>query len=411
MTRARERLLLSGAVEFERWPAPRQGGSAISWLGPALAAELPALAQALQPARHELVVGPLGGVRVGCILSAPGTFGDVFGEDAVGPRAAPAPVSAQPAAPLQLPAPRANGSRVLDHDPDDGGPPTQAESSALAAPASTLSYTALAELERCGYRYYLERVLGMAENRGAARSPAAGGALDARARGTLVHALLETLDFRAPSAPAPAEVARLARTLGTRANDAESTEIAQLIEAAIAAAPSLRVGAARRVRREYPFAFSLAPEQPLITGVIDLLADEGSGRSLVLDYKSDRVGDNVDLPALVEREYAIQRLLYALAVLRDGAGEVEIVHWFLHRPHEWVGARYAASESTVLEQRLGVLLAEARSQTFSVSPRPHRGLCLTCPGRGGLCSWGDEQTLREDSVSDRPGADAPDALG
>ncbi len=33
MTRARERLLLSGGVDFERWPEPRQGGTAISWLG------------------------------------------------------------------------------------------------------------------------------------------------------------------------------------------------------------------------------------------------------------------------------------------------------------------------------------------------------------------------------------------
>ena len=33
MTRARERLLLSGAVDFERWPEQRQGAPAISWLG------------------------------------------------------------------------------------------------------------------------------------------------------------------------------------------------------------------------------------------------------------------------------------------------------------------------------------------------------------------------------------------
>ena len=134
------------------------------------------------------------------------------------------------------------------------------------------------------------------------------------------------------------------------------------------------MAAARRVRREHQFAFSLAPEQPLITGVIDLLADEDGGRGLVLDYKSDRVGADVDLPALVEREYAIQRLLYALAVLRDGAGEVEIVHWFLHRPHESVGARYLSAQSPALEARLGALLAGAtradvRGQPAS-TPRP-----------------------------------------
>jgi ATP-dependent exoDNAse (exonuclease V) beta subunit len=43
MTRARERLLLSGAVDFSRWPRERPGAPPIAWLGPALAPELPAL--------------------------------------------------------------------------------------------------------------------------------------------------------------------------------------------------------------------------------------------------------------------------------------------------------------------------------------------------------------------------------
>jgi ATP-dependent exoDNAse (exonuclease V) beta subunit len=43
MTRARERLLLSGAVDFAGWPRERPGAPPIAWLGPALAPELPAL--------------------------------------------------------------------------------------------------------------------------------------------------------------------------------------------------------------------------------------------------------------------------------------------------------------------------------------------------------------------------------
>ena len=42
MTRARERLLLSGAVDFERWPQPGPGAAPIAWLAPALSPELPA---------------------------------------------------------------------------------------------------------------------------------------------------------------------------------------------------------------------------------------------------------------------------------------------------------------------------------------------------------------------------------
>jgi hypothetical protein len=121
----------------------------------------------------------------------------------------------------------------------------------------------------------------------------------------------------------------------------------------------------------------------------------------VLDYKSDRVGAELELEALVERDYAIQRLLYALAVLRDGVTEVEIVHWFLERPSEPVSVRYAASERGELERQLASRVARAHASGFRVSPRPHRALCLTCPGRSGLCSWGELETLREDVEPER----------
>ncbi len=132
--------------------------------------------------------------------------------------------------------------------------------------------------------------------------------------------------------------------------------------------------------------------------MIDLLGSDGDGGVLVLDYKSDRVAPDADLEALVEREYAIQRLLYALAVLREGAASVEIVHWFLERPRR--GSRRATRRP--IERRskrsLAALLAGAREQRFAVSAHPHRGLCLTCPGRGGLCSWREEETLREEPL-------------
>jgi ATP-dependent helicase/nuclease subunit A len=43
MTRARERLLLSGAVDFVAWPKDRPGGAPIGWLASALAPEVPVL--------------------------------------------------------------------------------------------------------------------------------------------------------------------------------------------------------------------------------------------------------------------------------------------------------------------------------------------------------------------------------
>jgi hypothetical protein len=177
-------------------------------------------------------------------------------------------------------------------------------------------------------------------------------------------------------------------------------EIAALVGSVSSAAasgsgPAARVAVAQGVHREHPFAFSLGPGEPLLSGVIDLLARETDGGCLVIDYKSDRVGGDEDLDALVARDYEVQRLIYALAVLRDGAPRVEIVHWYLERPHGWVGARYTAADRGELEERLAVRIQDAHARMFAVSEHPHRGLCETCPGRAGLCSWSAEETLRE----------------
>jgi ATP-dependent helicase/nuclease subunit A len=441
MTRARERLLLSGAVDFARWPTSRQAPTAISWLVPALSAELPALlagiselAQAGDAAAHDLPVGGEG-LRIRCRLNTPATAGTVLRLDAA-PVAEPVAVAAEPAisaaeateaaeADRTVAAERAAAERAVageqlslsvDGAPssirEDEGANTRVHTTATqvkkggpeaaSTPVETvgtlprtLSYTSLSELERCGYRYYLERILGLPEDRAAARVAVEHRGLEARARGTLVHRLMETLDFAGSRPVSPERVAAVAGELGLRVERDEREEIAELIATASAAAPAVRVAAARSVRREHSFAFSPGPHLPLITGVIDVLASEADGGQLVVDYKSDRVGAAIDLEALAQREYGAQRLLYALAVLRAGAARVEIVHWFLERPLEWVSVAYAASERGELEARLRARLDDARARDLSVSPSPHRGLCLTCPGRGGLCSWGEADTLRE----------------
>ncbi len=388
MTRARERLILSGAVDFDRWPEWRQGGSTISWLGPALSPELPALAQSGEASSFAFAVGA---ARVRCELNAPGSVGTVLRLDSASAADAPhAPSSTSDVEEREVSPARLPALPLVASEPKN------------AARPATLSYTALSELERCAYRYYLERVLGLREDRAASRPQGDGGGLEARARGTLAHKLLESIDFAHPVAPSSEDVARVARDLGMRVRRDEREDIAALIAAALATQLAERVGAAASVNREHPFAFSLAPHEPLITGVVDLLAHVASGGVLVLDYKSDRVGPDVDLVALAERDYSIQRLLYALAVLRDGAACVEVVHWFLQRPHEPVVAGYTAADRGALERQLAARLTQAheRMRTFSVSAEPHRGLCLTCPGRGGLCSWGEMETMREDPLAD-----------
>ena len=236
-------------------------------------------------------------------------------------------------------------------------------------------------------RPYLERV----------RQAAAGLPVEihANAPRSLVHRLMESFDFCSPRAPSPERVSDSARELGIDVGRGERAEIAGLIAGAMGSRLIERLARARSLRREHPFAFSLGSEQPLVTGVIDLLAHEADGSFLVVDYKSDRVGQELELSALVDSDYGVQRLLYGLAVLRAGAPSVEVVHWFLERPHEWVAIRYTAPERPALEQGLTARIARSGEAGFRVSATPHRGLCETCPGRAGLCSWGDAETLRE----------------
>jgi ATP-dependent exoDNAse (exonuclease V) beta subunit len=434
MTRARERLLLSGSCDFERWPSVRAGGAPIVWLAPALAPELPALARTLERPVAEFAVAG-GAARVRCWLNSPATVGEVLHEASLSPvRTAPAgserdavaamhlegsapgtastppsvpasvyaptpppvPVPLSAPVPVPLPAPVPMSAPVPPPVPVSAAPV-----SAFAPKPYPLSYTALNELERCGYRYYLERVLGMPENRAAGRGERHEDGLRARARGVLVHRLLESFDFAHPRPPSPREVSAVARELGLATSPPEREEIAGLIRSAAATELAERLAAAERLRGEHPFAFTLSADEPLMSGVLDLLALEPDGGWLVVDYKSDRVAQTEDLEALVEREYGAQRLLYALAALQAQAPRVEVVHWFLERPHEWVCAHFDAAERPLLQGWLRARIELARERAFMVSETPHRGLCLTCPGRARLCSWDAADTLRE-----RPAAES-----
>jgi ATP-dependent helicase/nuclease subunit A len=432
MTRASERLLLSGAVDFERWPEQRLGAPTISWLGPALSPDLPASVQTLQPPIRELAVLASNGtsVRVGLRLNAPETAGTVLQLDGPSGAADGAP---HPTKTNTTAIKRGQAGDRLSASPvgtrgglagiGDGQRPKLLAPPGDAAQLETLSYTSLTELSRCSYRFYLERVLGMPEQRlhvgtgGESR----GDGLEARVRGTIVHRLFESLDFLRSAAPSAEDVAQVARELGVRVASHEREELAALLRVALGTPLAARLAMiAPGARREHPFALTLAvpqaglsrdpvpveslsldppaepqPDGVLLTGVLDLLAHEPDGGMLVVDYKSDRVLPGEDLREVVEREYSIQRLLYALAVLSDGAPRVEIVHWFLHRPSEPIGSMFAADERPRLEDAVARLVRSTRAGSFTVSEDPHRGLCLTCPGRAGLCSWSDSMTLRE----------------
>ncbi len=404
MTRARDRLLLSGAVDFESWPRPGEIPPPIQWLGPVLCPTLVEVGQR-GAGVHQLAVGSSGAITLRCALSTPAAYGSILlqAPAAGGVSGLQAPAAGGLCGPAAMSS--LGGARVSRQssalDGEGAAPDPGVAAPAPALPA-TLSYTSLSQLERCGYRYYLERVLGMPEQRAGAGAAATGG-LEARARGVLVHRLMESWEFSGGPPPDAGRVGAAARELGVETTAREREELVRLLARALDAPLSRRIATAGRLRREHPFAFSLGDGAPLLTGVIDLLCDEPDGTALIVDYKSDRLAANANPQELLVRDYAVQRLLYALAVLREGAVVVEVAHWFLERPDEPVVARYTLAELPTLESELAARLASASTEPFAVSPQPHRTLCLTCPGRGTLCSWGEEQTLRERPQDGREG--------
>jgi ATP-dependent helicase/nuclease subunit A len=224
------------------------------------------------------------------------------------------------------------------------------------------------------------------------------GVRSAADRGVLAHGLLERLDFRRPVIPpATAIVSAAARAgLSPPPGPEECDELIALVRRFAATELCARLGRASEVRREERFAFPLAGSM-LVVGALDVLARESgphSPRALIVDYKSDRLGAS-EPEAVVRGAYATQRLVYALAALRGGAGEVEIAHCFLERPEEPAIASFTSAQSDELEARLLALSAGVMERRFEVTPEPCRPVCAGCPAEGGLCSWPLSQTRRE----------------
>jgi ATP-dependent helicase/nuclease subunit A len=384
MTRARERLVLSGAAKLEGWVSGgATGGGPVAWIAPALFGELGSLI-----AEGGGIV-QRGGVAVELRIPDPK---QVRAADA-GPPGPPAAAAVTPVAP---PAPGPPPAGPSPPGPPPAGPPP--------LPVASLSYSSLGEYTRCGYRFYAERVLGLPpapEPPPAAlvrEPPAHAGVQSARPaeqRGVLIHALLEEIDFRRPAVPGADAVAVVAARAGIRPAPGpdEAAGLTALVQSFAASELCARLGRARDVRREERFALQLASGE-LITGTFDVLAREPGERMLIVDYKSDRLR-GADPGAVVQDAYLTQQVIYGLAALRAGAAEAEVVHCFLERPGVPVSARFARSDVGDLEQALERLASGVVGHQFAVTAAPHRALCAGCPAEGSLCSWPVAMTRRE----------------
>jgi len=271
------------------------------------------------------------------------------------------------------------------------------------ASVTRASYSALSQWESCGYRFYAERVLGMARrpprSRSAAGDPAEHEALPEaeleglehrHARGTVVHELLEASARAGWAPPEPARVAEGLAREGVAAGTEAVERTGALVQGFLGSELLASLRGARTLLPEVPFLFRLGAL--VVRGEIDLLADLGE-EVVVIDYKSDALGDRD--PAEAMERYSGQRRLYALAALRRHGRPVRVVHVFLERPDRPVEARFEPAEAAALAAGLEATAGAIAAGRFEVTDRPHRALCFDCPARERLCVHPPELTMRE----------------
>ncbi len=131
---------------------------------------------------------------------------------------------------------------------------------------------------------------------------------------------------------------------------------------------------------ERPFAFLL--DGVLLNGRLDVLWREGE-RALVLDYKTNALGGR-EPAEIVEDEYRGQRGVYALACLRTGVREVEVVYQFLEAPEAPVSASFTSDDVGLLEAELRAVVARIREGDFR--PTPSEFACAGCPALDRVCA-------------------------
>ena len=387
VTRAQEHLVLSGATDLAKRPEPKPLAEPMRWVWRCFCGELP------DDGASGVAVDEYEGreVRLRWTRLTPETVEELLGEaDRVPPPAPTAPAST-------------NGS--VQPELRELAPPR-------ALPVSRLSYSGLEAYKRCSYRFYLEKGLRLSarglepEPRDLAdapepvvegQEPRAADELPALLRGTIVHELLEGIDFGRPRPPDAGAVTAAIDRHGAAVQEADVEDIRRLVEGFVASPLAERIGRSRRARAELPFAFTLTPPDAggrslLVNGVVDVHAEE-DGETLIVDYKSDRL-EGADPVAYCEEKYSVQRLVYALAALRAGTARAEVVYVFLERPEEPVATVFDASEADRLEEELLALAKGVVEGRFEPTSEPHLELCGDCPGRAALCSWDEERTLK-----------------
>ena len=289
----------------------------------------------------------------------------------------------QPRAPLE---PAAQDGQLLLFETDGAGvlPPLVPALPPLAELPTPplhrvrrLSFSALALFERCSYRYYAERVVGMRSTDERAATPGTPG-LAATEIGDAVHRLLELVNLQEPLPPE--DLAALVRGWYPRATDEEVERIGAFVRSYCESELAKRVAALPDARPERPFAFE--HDGVLLHGRLDVLQLSGE-RALVVDYKTNSLEEGTP-EEIVESDYRLQRLVYALACFRAGAREVEVIYHFLERSDAVVSTVFRLERLDELEAQLSATIARINAGEFQ--PAPDEFICAGCPALDVVCA-------------------------
>jgi ATP-dependent exoDNAse (exonuclease V) beta subunit len=268
--------------------------------------------------------------------------------------------------------------------PAAAGPAPLVERRPAAAPHRPLSYSAIAAFEECAYRFYTERILDLGESGRSSRRIAEGTATGT-ARGAAVHSLLEWSAANGWREP-PEEMARRHAIAAGLEGSAAAELLAPIrgwLGSALLADRARAQGA--RVRAEVPLLLGVSGAA--LRGSIDLLVERDGAAPLVVDYKTDRLGDAS--PADRVGHYETQRDIYALAVSESrGAREVEVAYVFLERPDDPVVILMGPNEMDAGRKRLAATIEHIERGDFPPAAPDHRtwDLCRGCPALGRTCS-------------------------
>ena len=259
------------------------------------------------------------------------------------------------------------GQLTLFLAPEDVATPAAPELPALVAPPEPplfrvrrLSFTALSTFEQCSYKYYALYAAGMSERRVVSVGDGGMRAVDI---GSAVHKLLEGLDLAAPVVP-----------------EIEDERIRGFVSAYTESELAQRIAALPNVAKERHFTFE--HDDVLVHGYIDVFQFDGK-RALVVDYKTNLIGESSP-EEIVEADYRLQRLVYALACFRAGAEEVEVVYHFLERPDAVVSTTFTRDEAAALEAELSAGIARIQAGEFR--PTPSELACSGCPALDLVCA-------------------------